>query len=243
MSYRFISDLHLDLQRPDITRAFVAFCQRCQGSIERLYILGDLADAWLGDDDDGEIATIIRQSLLSLSGSGVQVYLMTGNRDFLMGATLASECGLELLSDPTVIDLYGNATLLMHGDSLCTGDSEYMAFREKIRNPDMVADLLAKPLDERREIARQLRQQSKSANASKASDIMDVSPEEVSRVMQQHNASLLIHGHTHRPAVHDLEVGQLRVKRYVLGDWDVNGWALSADENGFSLDSFSLDIF
>ncbi len=242
----FISDLHLSEQRPDISEAFVQFCENRAARAEAFYILGDLADAWLGDDDDSAIAELLRTTLSALTRDGVRVFIINGNRDFLMGRQFGQDTGCTILDEPAVIDLYGEQVLLMHGDSLCTRDTEYMAFREQIRNPDMQQMLLAKSLDERRGIAKMLRENSKSANATKASDIMDVTPEEVQAIMQQQGVTTMIHGHTHRPDVHQLTLpvnnqdqpGE--AKRYVLGDWDTVGWCITASEQGLTLESFAL---
>lgn len=240
----FISDLHLNPQRPDITQAFVRFCQTRAVHAKTLYILGDLCDAWLGDDDDSETADMLRQQLKSLVSSGVAVFIMTGNRDFLIGKQFAQDTGCQLLTDPSVIDLYGQQVLLMHGDSLCTSDQEYMAFREQIRNPQMQQLLLSKTLDERRGIAKMLRDQSKSANATKAADIMDVTPAEVEQALAEHQVNILIHGHTHRPHIHTLSANAQATEpakqRYVLGDWDTKGWCIVANKDGLTLESFDF---
>ena len=239
----FISDLHLSAQRPDITEAFVQFCATRAINANTLYILGDLCDAWLGDDDDSDTAVILRTEINKLTTAGVNVFIMVGNRDFLMGQAFADSCGCKILPDPSVIDLYGQPVLLMHGDSLCTGDAEYMEFRAQIRNPDMQQMLLSKSLDERRGIAKMLREKSRSANATKAVDIMDVTPSEVEKAIRDHNVDIMIHGHTHRPAIHSLLTDaeqQKQAKRYVLGDWDRQGWCITATKDKLSTDAFLL---
>lgn len=243
----FISDLHLNEKRPDITQAFVQFCKAKAQYASALYILGDLSDAWLGDDDDSEIAALLHAQLKQLTELGVEVFIITGNRDFLMGKQFADSCNCQLLSDPTVIDLYGRQVLLMHGDSLCTGDQEYMAFREQIQNPQMQQLLLSKSLEERRGIALMLRENSKSANASKAADIMDVTQSDVELALLENDSTLLIHGHTHRPSVHTFTIndknGQtLPAQRYVLGDWDTLGWCLTVNHCAGKLD-LNLESF
>ncbi len=241
MTTLFISDLHLDESRPDLCEAFSGFCHHRARAAQQLYVLGDLVDAWLGDDDDGTVAALVRLELAALASAGVDVYLMRGNRDFLFGQKLARECGITLIDDPTVIELYGQNALLMHGDSLCTDDTEYMAFREKIRNPSMQQQLLDKPLNERRAIAAQLRTQSKSANASKTEDIMDVNHEAVRSALSTHHCRLLIHGHTHRPAEHTLDIDGDTASRIVLGDWDRQGWYLEVSPTLRKLVSFPID--
>ena len=188
----------------------------------------------LGDDDDSDIADVLRTEIKKLGDAGVNVFIMVGNRDFLMGQQFANDCQCKILPDPSVIQLYGKPVLLMHGDSLCTSDAEYMAFRAQIRNPDMQQMLLSKSLDERRGIAKMLREKSQSANATKAADIMDVTPSEVVKALCDHNVDIMIHGHTHRPAVHSLisdNEQQTKAKRYVLGDWDSQGWCITASKD------------
>jgi len=235
-----ISDLHLCDTRPELNEAFRSFCSEHASKAESVYILGDLSDAWIGDDDDSDTANLIRSTLASIGSLGVKIYLMTGNRDFLLGQQLADDCGAALLPDPSVVKLHGHSALLLHGDSLCIDDAEYMAYRAQIQNPAARQMLLTKPLEERRQIATMLRSQSKSANSNKAEDIMDVNAGEVSRQMKEANVTLMIHGHTHRPAVHDTELQGIPAKRMVLGDWGENVWYIKADSNGQQLLSYPL---
>lgn len=244
-----ISDLHLSPSEPALCRAFQAYCQNRATKAEALYILGDLSDAWVGDDDDAETAKLIRSELKKLANSGTQVYLMTGNRDFMMGQQLANDCGLSLLDDPCTVDLYGHQVLLTHGDSYCTDDQEYMAFRQQIQNPMTRQMLMSKSLDERRAIAVQIRAQSKSANATKSEDIMDVNQDAILQAFAEHDITTMIHGHTHRPDSHQYPVIIKGVEtiatRHVLGDWLVQdglttGWEIRADQQGFTLEQFSL---
>ena len=232
----FISDLHLDTARPATIDALAQFLDNNR-DVDALYILGDLFEAWLGDDDDSPLAAEIRTLLKAYSDSGPRLFLMQGNRDFLMGEELCRAVGATLLADPTVIGLYGKRTLLMHGDSLCTADTDYQAFRQTARDPDWQAQLLARTLAERRAIADQLRAASKDAGSNKAEDIMDVTPDEVDRVMQHHGVDCLIHGHTHRPATHSQDRGQ----RWVLGDWDQQGWYIEASPAGLELINFPIN--
>ncbi|TNF36536.1 MAG: UDP-2,3-diacylglucosamine diphosphatase [Gammaproteobacteria bacterium] len=231
----FISDLHLDSSRPATLRAFLSFLQGPARRADALYILGDLFEAWIGDDDDSALATQVREGLQQLSHT-VPVYVMHGNRDFLLGDTFCMESGCVLLADPTLIDIGGRQALLMHGDTLCTADTDYLAFREQVRQPAWQQALLAKPLAERRQIAAQLREGSREASSNKAEDIMDVSPAEVDRIMAEYGVDLLIHGHTHRPATHPVTHGS----RIVLGDWDTNGWLIRWDRHGPELESFPI---
>ena len=231
MAKFLISDLHLDESRPDITRAFFKFLEGPAAGAEALYILGDFFEVWIGDDDDAPLVEEVARHLKEYAAKGTRVFLMHGNRDFLMGEDFAHRCGATLLPDPSLVELAGQPVLLMHGDSLCTLDLEYMAFREQARNPQWQQALLAKPLQERRQIAAQIRAASKSMNSRKAEDIMDVTPEEVVRVMREHKVQTLIHGHTHRPDRHALDIDGEPAERIVLGDWGKLGWCIRADGN------------
>ena len=231
----FISDLHLDDSRRPVTQAFLEFLQHEAISCDALYILGDLFEAWIGDDDHTALSQEVIAALAALATSGVPRYIMHGNRDFLIGEAFCRAAGCKLLVDPSVVEFYGQTTLLMHGDSLCTGDAEYMAFRAKMRNPAVQQQLLSKPLSERRQIADQLRAGSASANSNKAEDIMDVSADEVVRQMQQCNTRRLIHGHTHRPATHSVALPEGDAQRIVLGDWGEKLWFLDLRPDGLEL--------
>lgn len=228
MSTLFISDLHLEESRPDITGAFLNFLKNEAMGVERLYILGDFFEAWIGDDERTPLQEQVATALREVSDSGTDTYLMHGNRDFLIGEDFCERVGATLLDDPTVIDLYGTPTLLMHGDSLCTDDVEYQKFRTNMRNPKTVAMLLARPLKDRQLMARQLREISMAKNQGKAESIMDVNLEEVVIEFERHDVQLMIHGHTHRPAIHELEANGNPARRIVLGDWDKNVWWLVA---------------
>ena len=231
----FISDLHLDASRPATLRAFEQFLTNAR-DCESLYILGDLVEAWLGDDDDSTLAKHITTLLRDFSAAGPQLFVMQGNRDFLMGDVFCQNIGAQLLADPTVIDLYGTQTLLMHGDSLCIDDQEYQNFRKIARDPTWQAQIMAQSLDQRRELAVQLRTMSKDAGSNKAQDIMDVTATEVTRVMAQHKVDRLIHGHTHRPATHQIAEGS----RWVLGDWDALGWYIEVNDDSIKLINFDI---
>ena len=241
MRYLFISDLHLEAQRPDITRAFLRFLDEQASQAEALYILGDFFEVWLGDDNPDPLADQVSNALLALSRRGTSIYLMHGNRDFLIGRDFCRRSGCTLLSDPTVIELNGERVLLMHGDSLCTDDIGYMRMRRWLRNPLSLFILRNLPLQTRHRIGRKLRNESQQRTRYKALDITDVNQDEVLRVMRKHQVSTLIHGHTHRPAVHSLEVDGKTVQRIVLGDWDRDGWMLELDEDGCRLGSFKLE--
>lgn len=240
MNTLFISDLHLHSSRPQITRAFFTFLQERTRNTSALYILGDFFDAWVGDDDDSPLALEVAHQLKQLSLGGTAIFFMHGNRDFLLGEHYANTCGAQLLPEGTVIDLYGRPTLLLHGDSLCTRDSDYQAFRQQVRSPQWQAQLLAQPLAARRALAAQLREKSQAMNAMKAEDIMDVTDTEVMSVMTQAGVDLLIHGHTHRPARHALTINHKPAERIVLGDWHDDGWCLYASATELKLQHWNI---
>nr|WP_199864033.1 UDP-2,3-diacylglucosamine diphosphatase [Pseudomonas sp. CFBP 8758] len=235
-----ISDLHLQEERPDITRAFLDFLGGRARSAEALYILGDFFEAWIGDDAMTPFQSSICAALRALSDGGTKIFLMHGNRDFLIGSSFCRKAGCTLLADPSLVRLNGQPVLLMHGDSLCTRDEGYMRLRRVLRNPLTLFILRNLPLGTRHTLARKLRSESRAQTQMKAHDIVDVTPEEVPRVMRQHGVATLIHGHTHRPAVHELQIGDLPAQRIVLGDWDRQGWVLQVDDRGFNLAPFDF---
>ena len=235
-----ISDLHLEEKRPDITRAFLLFLATRARRAEAVYILGDFFEAWIGDDGMTPFQHEIARALRELSNAGTRIYLMHGNRDFLIGKRFCREAGCTLLSDPHKVQMGGESVLLMHGDSLCTLDVGYMKLRSWLRNPLSLLILRNLPLSTRQKLARKLRKESRTQTRMKASEIVDVTPEEVVRVMTEYGVCTLIHGHTHRPAVHELEVNGQPARRIVLGDWDRQGWALQVDETGFNQAPFEL---
>ncbi|WP_271270365.1 UDP-2,3-diacylglucosamine diphosphatase [Aliamphritea hakodatensis] len=233
----FISDLHLQASRPDLTRALLTFLNSEAGECQQLYILGDLFEAWIGDDAiPGDMQQVI-SALRDLHDQGTELFFQHGNRDFLVQQTFADLTGCTLLPEAITVDLPAGRALLMHGDQLCTDDHEYMEFRKLLRNPQWQDDFLSKSIAERLEIARQLRAASQNKNAEKSMTIMDVNPQAVAQAMTDADVSLLIHGHTHRPAVH--EEAQER-RRIVLGDWDTQGWYLECTEAGEALISFPI---
>jgi UDP-2,3-diacylglucosamine hydrolase len=236
----FISDLHLHETRPQLTRAFFHFLHTQAKDAEQLYILGDFFDAWIGDDDDAPLNTEVANELKKLSDSGTRIFIMHGNRDFLLGEQFAVQAGAQILAEYTTIDLYGEPTLLLHGDSLCTDDNEYIAFRQQVRSPLWQQQVLAQPLAARRILAAQLREKSQSMNSLKAEDIMDVNQTEVIHVMQNAGVKRLIHGHTHRPARHIFDMAGDTAERFVLGDWHDKGWAIVADEHKTELISWAI---
>jgi UDP-2,3-diacylglucosamine hydrolase len=225
----FISDLHLEESRPDITDAFLAFVKARAMGIDALYILGDFFEAWIGDDEHTPLQETVAAALSDVKASGTTIYFMHGNRDFLIGEDYCRRTGAILLDDPSVVDLYGTPYLLMHGDSLCTADVEYQKFRANMRNPQWQQMILQRPLEDRKQMARQLREISMAKNQSKEDLIMDVTPEEVVREMEAQGVQNMIHGHTHRPAEHDLTANGEPAKRIVLGDWHENVWWLEVN--------------
>ncbi|HKS12950.1 MAG TPA: UDP-2,3-diacylglucosamine diphosphatase [Pseudomonas sp.] len=235
-----ISDLHLQEERPDITRAFLDLLDGRAQHARALYILGDFFEAWIGDDAMSPFQQGICQALRRLSDSGTAIYLMHGNRDFMIGKAFCKAAGCTLLADPSVVELGGEQVLLMHGDSLCTRDLAYMKLRRYLRNPLTLWILRHLPLGSRQKLARKLRSESRAQTRMKANDIVDVTPEEIPRVMHAHGVRTLVHGHTHRPAIHKLMVDELPARRIVLGDWDREGWALQVDEHGFQLAPFAF---
>ncbi|WP_312723755.1 UDP-2,3-diacylglucosamine diphosphatase [Stutzerimonas kunmingensis] len=236
-----ISDLHLEEERPDITRAFLHFLTTRACQAEALYILGDFFEVWIGDDAITPFQQSIADALRALSERGTRIYLMHGNRDFMLGKGFCRAAGCTLLGDPSVVELGGERVLLMHGDSLCTRDEGYMRLRRLLRNPLSLFILRHLPLSTRRKLARKLRNESRVQTRMKASDIIDVTPELIPRVLAEHGVRTLIHGHTHRPATHELEVDGRPARRIVLGDWDQQGWALQVDESGFQQAPFDLN--
>ncbi|MBS3803164.1 MAG: UDP-2,3-diacylglucosamine diphosphatase [Oleiphilaceae bacterium] len=230
MTTLFIADLHLEEKRPDITQAFLNFVETRASGVEHLYILGDFFEAWIGDDERTPLQEQVAEALQALTAGGTALSLMHGNRDFLIGEDFCQRTGARLVpEDQIVIDLYGTPTLLMHGDTLCTADLEYQKFRTNMRNAQWQEMFLKRPLADRQMVARQLREISMAQTKGKQQGIMDVTPEEVVRVMEEYRVQQLIHGHTHRPAVHELDANGQPAKRIVLGDWGENVWWLKAE--------------
>ncbi len=237
MSVLFISDLHLAPERPAVTRAFLSFLSDRASTAESLYILGDLFEAWIGDDDPSALAAEIQDALCKLSDSGVNLYIQHGNRDFLLGNRFSKRCGAVMLGDEHIVGYAGHRALVMHGDSLCTDDIDYQRFRRKARNPIYKWCLSHLPLKRRQKLATDWRAKSMAANSNKASAIMDVNAEAVTEVMDKYGIEVLIHGHTHRPNRHLLVN---KGERIVLGDWHDLGWVLCLDDSGYNLESFVI---
>ncbi len=232
----FIADLHLDPKRPNTLTLCLDFLAGRARQAKALYILGDLFEVWLGDDDDEPAYQQVLTALHHLTASGVFVLVMHGNRDFLLGEGFVAATGCQLIDDPHIIDLDGTPTLLMHGDSLCTLDVDYQAFRQQVRNPQWQAQFLAKPLAQRRTFAQQARTHSQAKIQMTAEAIMDVAPDAVISALETHNVYQLIHGHTHRPAMHQLTVNGQTAYRRVVGDWrDESAIILSCTAEGCQL--------
>ena len=222
-----ISDLHLEEERPELTRAFLQFLEHETPQASALYILGDFFNVWIGDDDDRPLNAQISAALRQQADAGLAVYLMHGNRDFLLGERFATAAGVRLIADPKVLEHGKHRYLLMHGDQLCTRDTGYLAFRTKVRDPAWQQAFLASPLAERRAFAEQARATSKSMSSNKPEDIMDVSQDAVEAVLAEHDCDSLIHGHTHRPDIHEFAVAGKEQRRIVLGDWGKALWYLA----------------
>jgi len=236
----FISDLHLDPERPAVTELFLELLDRRAHTADAIYILGDLFEAWVGDDDTGPMNQAVSDGLKKCTTSGTPVFIMHGNRDFLLGARFAAASGCTLLDDPALIDSYGTPTLLMHGDLLCTDDKEYMAFRAMVRDTEWQRELLSRSLEERQLMAREMRDRSREQTGGKPESIMDVNKEAVIKTMTEHKVQRLIHGHTHRPAIHDLVISGEPAQRIVLGDWYEQGSLLECSSNGCRLEALEL---
>ena len=242
MTTLFISDLHLDGTRPDITAQFLDFLEREARRARALYILGDLFEAWIGDDDPDPDKRRVIAGLRAVTAGGVKSFLIHGNRDFLIGKRFCRETGIELLTDGTVIDLYGRRVLLMHGDLLCIDDHAYQRLRRIVRNPLVQFVMRRLTLRQRMNLAERMRAGSKEHIASMdmaAPDIMDVNQDEVRRTLARFGVDCMIHGHTHRPAVHEMQIDGHPALRIVLGDWYEQGSVLRWDERGFELVTLS----
>jgi UDP-2,3-diacylglucosamine hydrolase len=232
MTTLFISDLHLEADRPDIGDQFINFLKTDVMEADDLYILGDLFEAWVGDDDPNTHYSKIKMAIRKVVDKGIPVYFMHGNRDFMIGRQFANETGVEILKDPYPVTMYGQKTLLSHGDAMCTDDVQYQRVRLMTRNPDWQASMLAKPLKERLRIAAEARRQSLEQTINMSLDIMDVNQGEVERVIKEYGVDILLHGHTHRPDIHTVDLGNRKAKRIVLGDWYTQGSVVRWDLRG-----------
>jgi len=231
----FISDLHLDDRRPATTELLLHFLRDEAGTADALYILGDLFEYWLGDDVPTQCATQVAHALAKLADKGVPSFFIHGNRDFLLRDAYAEKAGLTILSQEYVADLYGERILLMHGDSLCTDDIPYQQFRSMVRNPAWQDDFLGKAPQERLQVAMQARDASAEHKDAVGIEIMDVNKDEVVAAFERHGVYRMIHGHTHRPATHNLKVQDKPAQRIVLGDWYTQSSVLRVTPGDFEL--------
>ena len=232
MATIFVSDLHLCPTRPGINQTFFDFLRGPAARAEALYILGDLFEYWAGDDDDDPFNASVLAALHQLANAGARLYVMHGNRDFLIGTRFAAASGAELLDDPTLLDLYGTRTLLMHGDTLCTDDVRYLEFRAKVRSPQWQHQFLAQTLAQRKAIIAGLRSENAAEKKLKTEVIMDATPAGIDAALREHGYPRLIHGHTHRPALHRHVVDGHVCERWVLADWYTRGSYLNCDSSG-----------
>ncbi len=235
MATLFIADLHLSNEEPAITAGFLRLLQGEARSADALYILGDLFEAWIGDDDPNPLHATVAAAIKALVDSGVPCYFIHGNRDFLVGLRYARQSGMTLLPAEKVLTLYGKRMLIMHGDTLCTDDVGYQRFRARVQQRWLQMLFLALPLFVRQRIAAKMRAGSKASNQTKSETIMDVNSQAVIDAMTHHHVQHLIHGHTHRPAIHALEIGNQPAQRYVLGAWHHEGSMVKVSEHGIEL--------
>jgi UDP-2,3-diacylglucosamine hydrolase len=228
----FISDLHLEFTQPKTTELFLQFLEKRVPAADALYILGDFFEMWVGDDDKSAFNESIKEALRTITRSGLPVYFMRGNRDFLIGEDFAKSTGCRLLPDPSVIQLYGHRIVLTHGDILCTQDTSHLRFRKWVHNPSYHTYFFQLPLFVRKYIAKKIRGSTKKSIKKKDYSIMDVTPEAVTQMMSEHQVKQLIHGHTHRPHIHTINLNGEPATRIVLGAWHDNASALVYYSNG-----------
>ncbi|CBL45232.1 UDP-2,3-diacylglucosamine hydrolase [gamma proteobacterium HdN1] len=236
----FISDLHLQDSRPELTDGFVRFCETWGRKTQQLFILGDLFEVWIGDDVASKTSTVVQNSLARLAGAGVKLWFIAGNRDFLLGKEFAQPAGLHLLADGCIEKIAGNQVLLSHGDVYCTDDVEYQNFRKTMRDPRWICAFLQRPAAARQQMAAALRQESKAKGSEKAMYLMDVNRAAIDAAFEKAQTRLMIHGHTHRPAIHTHNVRGQTCKRVVLGDWGELGWMATIEGASTQLLKFPL---
>lgn len=238
MTTFFIADIHLCAQEPAITAGFLRFLREDAPQADALYILGDLFEAWIGDDDPQPLHGDIAAALNTLHQQGVPCFFIHGNRDFLVGRRFARDSSMQILPETKLLQLYGRRLLILHGDTLCTDDIGYQKFRKKVRNPLIQKIFLALPLKWRLSIAARMRADSKASNRGKSLDVMDVNPQAVINAMQENRAEWMIHGHTHRPAIHDVPLNGKTGHRAVLGAWHEEGSMITVSADGIELVTF-----
>jgi len=239
MSTLFLSDLHLDKNRPETVNYFVDVIDNLESDISSIYILGDLVEYWVGDDDPAEGLQKVFKAIHRRSTS-TPIYFMHGNRDFLISENFCKQHGMKLIQDPTIITLYGIKILLMHGDTLCTDDVEYQKYRKMVRSISWQKEMMKKSLKERLIIAENLRKKSLEETKGKSEDIMDVNEKEVKNIFQKYDIDIIIHGHTHRPNIHESKIDNRSVKRIVLGDWYNGAYLLKYKEGKIIIDKKNL---
>ena len=236
MKPRFISDIHLSEDTPHLTNAFKTFLNESKQKCTHLFILGDLFEIWIGDDDENAFIEEIKKTLIDFTANGPETFFMHGNRDFLLGENFANEVGISILPDPYILDINGLRVILSHGDFLCTDDVDYIHFRNQVRSEDWQNDFLSKNIEERKQIAQSLRSDSKKATSDKSLEITDANLETVNKFIKEHSPDIFIHGHTHRPKIHQHD----STKRIVLGDWYKRGWLASIDNKECDLKEFKI---
>ncbi|WP_318474869.1 UDP-2,3-diacylglucosamine diphosphatase [Photobacterium leiognathi] len=241
MTTLFISDLHLSASRPDMTDCFLRFMAEDTANIDALYVLGDLFEMWIGDDEESPFLQQIKQAFKTLTDSGIPCYFVHGNRDFLIGKRFSQQTGIQLLPEHSVVDLYGKPTLILHGDTLCIEDEAYQRYRKKVHNKFIQWLFFRIPLSKRIQIGEKFRNNSSKNNQMKSQSIMDVTASEVVRVMKEFHVDQMIHGHTHRPDIHSLTVDDKPATRIVLGDWYEHGSVLVVTPDGYQLETRAFD--
>jgi UDP-2,3-diacylglucosamine hydrolase len=235
MTTLFVADIHLSKLRPELSSGFIEFLNTTAQACQSLYLLGDIFEAWIGDDYNDPDLQNVFNALKQLSAKGVKLYFQHGNRDFLVGQAFAKMIGATLLDEVIMVDVAQTRALVMHGDQLCTDDTQYQSFRSLVRSTQWQQEFLSKTIEQRLFIAEQLRSASKEQGQLKSQDITDVNQEAVINTMQQHDVNLLIHGHTHRPAVHNVLVNKQNATRMVLGDWGKSLWYIKCSACGCEL--------
>ncbi|WP_305417358.1 UDP-2,3-diacylglucosamine diphosphatase [Photobacterium leiognathi] len=241
MTTLFISDLHLSASRPDMTDCFLRFMAEDTANIDALYVLGDLFEMWIGDDEESPFLQQIKQAFKTLTDSGIPCYFVHGNRDFLIGKRFSQQTGVQLLPEHSVVDLYGKPTLILHGDTLCIEDEAYQRYRKKVHNKFIQWLFFRIPLSKRIQIGEKFRNNSSKNNQMKNQSIMDVTASEVVRVMKEFHVDQMIHGHTHRPDIHSLTIDDKPATRIVLGDWYEHGSVLVVTPDGYQLETRAFD--
>ena len=240
MKLGFISDLHLSEKTPLTTEGFFKFLKTAAQEFSHLYILGDLFESWIGDDDDSPFALDVIEQIKTSTRSGLEIFFMHGNRDFLCGKKFAEDANISILPDPFFMDYFGQKIALSHGDDFCTDDLEYVKFKKEVRSSSWQEDFLNKSLEERQEIASKMRDASQSNKNEKDLSIMDVTPHAISQFFTKNHIDLLIHGHTHRPNTHQIGDSDTNGVRIVLGDWHETGWCLTLEGHERKLEEFKI---